>query len=63
MIIRRLAAMFGRLHREDRATGATELLLVLATVVLPLALLTKVWFDMIRGYSLRLIDGLVLPFP
>ena len=57
-----MPASLRRLHLDERATGATELMLLLATVVLPLVALRPIWFDMIRYYSLRLFDGIVMPF-
>ena len=51
------------INRDDAGTGATEYLLLLAAIVLPFALLSPLWFSMIRLYTGRLIDGVVLPFP
>ena len=60
---RHVVSRLHKLNRDTRGTGATEYLLLVAAVILPLALLSPLWFSMIRLYTGRLLDGLVLPFP
>jgi hypothetical protein len=53
-----------RLYRlRARGAAATEYLLILTLVVIPLALLLPMFVRMIHLYALRVGGGLHLPFP
>jgi hypothetical protein len=57
---RRLAR---RLHADRRAAMATEYILILTLVVLPIALLMPMFLSMIRIYAGRMSHLIGLPFP
>lgn len=50
-------------QRTRRGAIATEYVLILALVVLPLGLLLPLFLDMIYRYSTRLFHYVPLPFP
>jgi hypothetical protein len=51
-----------RLHRDQRGS-AVEYMLILALVVLPLAALLPMFYDMARLYAYPVIDTFRIPFP
>jgi hypothetical protein len=53
-----------RINRlRARGAAATEYILILALVVIPLALLLPMFVRMIKLYAVRVGGGLHLPFP
>jgi Flp pilus assembly pilin Flp len=52
-----------RLNADDRGAAATEYILVLTFVVLPIALLTPLFMKMIRIYGSRQVSLMGFPFP
>jgi hypothetical protein len=52
-----------QLHRDTRGATATEYLLILALVVLPIGLLSPLFLHMIKLYGNRILIPISLPFP
>lgn len=55
--------LLARLHRDSSGATATEYILILALVVLPIALLTPLFLNMLKLYGNRIISLIGLPFP
>jgi Flp pilus assembly pilin Flp len=51
------------LHADCSGATATEYLLILALVVLPIALLTPLMLNMLKVYGTRIVSLMGLPFP
>ena len=49
--------------RLRRGAAATEYMLILALVVLPIALMSPMFMNMVRIYARRVISLVGLPFP
>jgi Flp pilus assembly pilin Flp len=52
-----------RLHRDESGATATEYMLILALVVLPIALLFPLFMSMVKTYGARMTGLMGLPFP
>jgi len=62
-VTRMFATALRRFHADTCGATATEYLLILALVVLPIALLTPLFMNMIKLYGSRIISLMGLPFP
>lgn len=52
-----------RLHADCSGATATEYILILALVVLPIGLMSPLFLSMIRVYGTRILTPMGLPFP
>jgi len=52
-----------RLHRDESGATATEYILILALVVLPIAALFPLFMKMVQTYGGRMTHLMGLPFP
>jgi len=59
----RFRRALGQLDRDDRGATATEYILIMALVVLPLGLMGPVFLRMIKLYGGRMLEMVHLPFP
>jgi len=57
------SAFWRRLHADRAGALATEYLLIMALIILPLALLTPMFMNMMQVYAARMIFLIGLPFP
>lgn len=53
----------GRFHADCSGATATEYIMILALVVLPIALLTPLFLNMLKVYGTRVLSLIGLPFP
>ena len=60
---RNMARLVRGLHRDDAGALATEYLLILALVVIPIAAMLPLFLRMISRYSFRILDMVRIPFP
>lgn len=59
----RVLASLRNLHRDDSGATATEYILILTLVVLPIALLYPMFMQMVKTYGTRMTQLIGLPFP
>ena len=52
-----------RFHADCSGATATEYILILALVVLPIGLMSPLFLNMIRVYGTRILTPMGLPFP
>lgn len=62
-LIRGWKALGKRVHGDTGGAAATEYILVLTFIVLPLGLMLPLFLDMIQRYAVRMITYMRLPFP
>ena len=54
---------FHKLHANRSGATATEYILILALVVLPIGLLMPMFLNMLKVYGSRIVSLMGLPFP
>lgn len=52
-----------RFHADCSGATATEYIMILALVVLPIALMTPLFLNMLKVYGTRVLSLIGLPFP
>ena len=52
-----------RFHADCSGATATEYIMILALVVLPIALMTPLFLNMLKVYGARVLSLVGLPFP
>lgn len=52
-----------RFHADCSGATATEYLLILALIVLPIALMSPLFLNMLKVYGNRVLSLIALPFP
>jgi Flp pilus assembly pilin Flp len=57
------AKLWRRLHQDQSGATATEYILILALIVLPIGLLFPLFMQMVKTYGARMTGMMGLPFP
>ena len=61
--VRGLVRLVRRFHADCGGATATEYIMILALVVLPIALMTPLFMRMLKVYGTRVLSLIALPFP
>ena len=60
---KRISTRLRRFHADCSGATSTEYLLILALIVLPIALMSPLFLNMLKVYGNRVLSLIALPFP
>jgi hypothetical protein len=61
--LRNILLFLHRLHRDDGGAIATEYLMIMVFVVMPIGLMFPIFMKMVKTYGVRMTSMMGLPFP